>query len=1303
MAENYTVNYNINVNSTEAIAALNSFKTAVSGLGETKTQLDAFSAALKTTMTSFQQFAKSTPVIKFNTATAKQQLDAIIKRLETIKELAGQSGMMLGSAAANTGKGGNKGSKSGSSNKGGGGGKGGSTYMFNNGGRTPKETASGFASKRPTRVAAAPKPAASNLAYKALGPSMLDSGGIGILSMLKGMGVAYGITGLGAAMGSALKDAIEYNNIITTTRNILNAHDKSASFNDRFAAMERVIRNVGIETKFTAPEVADASRFLAMAGFNVNDINQSIRPIADIALVGDTDLGETADVVTNIMTGYGIKSSDVRHAADIMTQTFTMSNTTLMEIAESYKYAASLLSAGGVSFEEATAAIGILGNAGIKGSQAGTSMRTILANLVNPTKKQRKAWEELGIERFDKNGNLRDLVDIFSDLNASGVGVDRIYRMFNRTAAQGAISLIAHVDEWNEIIKENFMSEGLTAELAEAKKNTIQGLWAQLTSMFTENGMKTFEGLQEEIRRMLQGIIDWLKTDDAYRVMKSLGDTFFDLVGAMKTFTGILTTLYMRFRPLLSFWLKAQLVLSSILIPLRTFRALINFGAYAFSAARSVGTLALSFNRLNIAIRRTFTNTYGLKGLFAKIGLGMGIGSTHIAFTKPVDSSTLRYQGGVFVPTPESKGRLATRMMPNTAMAYVPPSLRTMGKQIAPYAGGIGGMVGMGLGSWYGSQLGGDNAAMNILGSVLGGAAGMVGGSWLASGVAPWLVETAVPFLLTNPVGWGLLVTGALAGCVASFVSYQNAVEEANEANQKYLASTSSINGISLSEHASTTDKYLSIIYNKQMSVNEKISEHINLIREQLGIMSEADKKLSDKTLGETHKEELENAAKPFKGLWSTEQTKRDAAFAPVYFPNSDTLDPFMTPMDMGVPYGNNVRFYRFNGRDFSGNSSGAEQIAAAKMLASLGRDLSQGSDLYKSRQNINKYVLGAKNLEDFNVALRTGLQEGLIPSYLSDSKNWRITDLENKPESEWKRSYDYVTAFNSLLRQEFNLDRPESSANAQMLVDLKNILTAIENDKVTEEILTTFLGHSGALALDPSFLKAGAFGSDAYMRQFGWLPDQKEWGHVSYVDPKTGKQLDLTSEQAKQAFMSFHQQIIDIVNRLNPRVREYFYSFLNNPIWQYTGDSGNGNNGEATLDGVKYKWDPASQKWVPDSTKGMRRSLTNAEMQKELGNTAGSGNASGFGGGGGTSGVGGGGKGKGAGSTGAKASDYKNHYNSGSAAPKQVIVRIANLMNVEKVDLSNPDNVAVINNLKSELTQALVDVVHDFDETWHG
>ena len=116
-------------------------------------------------------------------------------------------------------------------------------------------------------------------------------------------------------------------------------------------------------------------------------------------------------------------------------------------------------------------------------------------------------------------------------------------------------------------------------------------------------------------------------------------------------------------------------------------------------------------------------------------------------------------------------------------------------------------------------------------------------------------------------------------------------------------------------------------------------------------------------------------------------------------------------------------------------------------------------------------------------------------------------------------------------------------------------------------------------------------------------------------------------------------------------------------------------------MDGVKYTF--RNGQWVPDN--GVMLPMSDADMQKKLvaqnNGTPTTTTTTG----------------------GSKSSDYKSHYNNNSAAPKQVIVKIENLMNVESVDLSNPDNAAVIADLKSQLTQALVDVVHDFDETYHG
>lgn len=1263
MAENYIVNYNIKVNSSGVNQALTNFQTFTQSLQTIQNSVSAFEKSFNASMRRINTLFKKSPTLDINTGRANQKLDTIIRKLTTIQKLSGS--ITMGTAGATTGKG-----------------NGGSTSKPAPVAAAPasasKSSSSTPKTKPGTTFAKARKVVGQrNLAYKALGPAMIDSGGIGALDMLKGMGVAYGITGLGVMMSKVLKDATEYNNIITTTRNILQTHDGRDNFNQRFAGMERVIRNVGIETKFTAPEVADASKFLAMAGFKLEDITKAIRPIADIALVGDSDLGETADVVTNIMTGYNIDPGNVRHAADIMTQTFTMSNTTLMEIAESYKYAASLLSAGGVSFEEATAGIGILGNAGIKGSQAGTTMRTIMANIVNPTKKQQGVWDSLGIKRFDEKGNLRDLVDIFTDLNAAGLSIDQIYKMFHRTAAQGAVALIKNVDEWNKIVKENFLSEGVTAELAEAKKNTIQGLWAQLTSMFTENGMKAFEGLDEQIRQMLRETIDWLHTNEAADLTKQMGYTFLDLIKMLKDFTMIIMDVYKRFGPFIKLWLELQLKISAVLIPLRIFRAMFNFGAYAVNGVRQLGMMSRQFNSLAGSVRG-LTNMRGalsaMWGTMARFGgssfgvgpVGTGAGAT--SFAGRSQAVIDRY----------------TRMQKYRAQSA-----------IGVYTGGIGGMAGAMMGGYFGSQLGEEGSTTSAIGAIGGTIAGGLAGAAIGNTVAPWLMTTAVPFLLTNPVGWGVLVAGALAGGVAAFIDYQNAVESANEANNKYLASTASINGISLSEHATQTDKYLTLVYDRQMDVNRVIGEHINLMREQLGIMDEAQKKLSDKTLGETHKDAIENAAKPFYwSLFGTAGDKRDAATAPVILPNGE-VDMEMNALlsDFLDKDGHAYQMWTFNNRSFSDNVPGYQKLAAARFLYSLGRDMSEGSDLQKVQASYNKRLLMSATTDDLSAVL-SDVENARIKSYLTDSKNWQMKDLESKPESEWKRSYDYVTAFNGMLDRLFNINNPMESANAQMLSDFKEILTNLASGDISEELLSRFMLHSGIPIFDES--KFGQFGSDAFMKQFGWYNNQWNAGAYQFFNPDTGKMetLNVTADEARQAFLLFHQQIIDLTNRLNPKVRSYFDSFLLNPIWRY-GGTDNGSNGKAKLNGQEWTWNPSDQMWhgpIPFQP------ISNDEMQKRLRQTAGNG-------GGGNLGLrtgGNGHKGNG-GNNGPKASDYKNHYNQGNAAPKQVIVRIGNLMNVDKIDLSNPNNAAVIASLKSELAQALVDVVHDFDETWHG
>lgn len=1246
MAENFVVNYDINVLSQDAVQAIDKFVTAANKVANAATPFRKLNESINSVNNRLTALGKKTASVKIDTSKANQALDKLIGRMRQLEAISQRLNISVGAVAASQGmKTGNVGS--GTATTAAAAGAAGTSRS------TQKTGTSSRSSAKNNRNLFQRLP--NNLTYKLVGPTPLDVNGIIGVDMLKGMGIAYGIAGIGSLINNTVKDYAEYNNIMQTVKNITGAHDKREDFDQRFKMMEDQVRNVGVRTKFTAPQVADAAKFLAMAGFGVDAINKSIVPIADIALVGDTDLGQTADVVTNIMKGYKISPEKIRKAADVMTMTFTMSNTTLMEIAEAYKYSASLLEAGNVPFEEATAAIGILGDAGIKGSQAGTTMRTIMANIVNPTKKQAAAWKRIGVSRTDKKGNVRDIVDIFEDLDKKNLSLSDYYQIFHKTAAQGAVSLVNDVEGWHKIIKASLMSDGLTKEQADAKKdNTVKGLWSQLVSMFTENGIEAFNEIQQPIMDFLKNIIGWLKTDEAKNFIKDVTKDLMEFAKMVVELTRTLLTFYDTFKGIINWFIKFQMYMMPLLSVARIGKA---FGLGALGVlkfAYSIGTLAKNLQFLNIRQKSLIS-----LGAFFNGNAGMG---------------NMTYIGNGQVAVGNS-GRITTKAAANRYNAI-------FGKKAGRSIAGTASSLAIGaLGGYAGYQIGDNISNGDPIGGILGG---MIGAS-----IGP-IATFAWQLLKSRPL---LVIPSTIIACGAAFLKYKNDVEEAHEANKKFLESTASINGINYSEHATMSDKYLSIVYNKQMDVNQAIGEHINLMREQLGIMSDAEKKYSDKTLGETHGDTVKNAAKPFyKSLFKNTDDQRKAATDPFQLPDG-TIDYIMSPhlQEYWDRQGKSRKQWIFNGRQFADSGYDYTRLAAARFLYGLGRDTSEGSDLQKIKESLNKRLFASSDTEDF-YAVMQDVDNYRIKKYLSESKNWRMQDLEDKPESEWKRSYDYVSAFNDTLLKQFDWANPMSSANAQMWNDFHEILEKMKTDDVSEELLSKFLLHAGIPIFDEQ--RFGKFGSAEQMREFGWFDNEWHAGQYKFFNEKTGQieKMYVQKEEARQSFLLFHKMIVDLTNRMTPKVKAYFESFLNNPVWGYgdTVNGYNGSNGEVTWDGVKWTWDEKDKKW---HAPGPVVPITDEEMKKNLKNTPG----------GGRNGRGGSSLTPGSHNTHASTADYKQHYNTNTAAPKQVIVKIENLMNVKSIDLSKADNKEVIDNVKAQLTQALVDVVHDFDETWHG
>lgn len=444
-------------------------------------------------------------------------------------------------------------------------------------------------------------PFTGNTSFGARTPMAVD--------MAKGMGTMFAIGGAMSAVGSSLNQAVEYQNIMKTTNAILKNGTDNYS-NGAFKGMEQIVRQVGKDTKFTAPQVASAAKFLAMAGYDIPAINSAIKPVSNIALIGDTDLGATADKLTNVMTTFGIAPEKMNDIADIMTTTFTRSNTDMMMLAESAKYAGGIANLYGGNFQnnfaDVMAMFGVLGNAGIQASSAGTTLRMMYQNLMQPNKNQRAALKQYGIYTRDTSGNPLEMVDILKQIAAKVPKdklADAIGSMFRITAQPGAAALATHLNGSNGLIalmeaNRTAAGTGIAENIANEKKNTISGLWAQVQSTFTEGVLQAFEGKEGGWAGMLIQLRDYLAQPETVETLRSIVDLVENLAKIIGDFAKVYAKVYSMFPGVINSWIKFQLAATQfgyLVTPIIQLIGVLNVlktAVFGTSAAAATATIA---------------------------------------------------------------------------------------------------------------------------------------------------------------------------------------------------------------------------------------------------------------------------------------------------------------------------------------------------------------------------------------------------------------------------------------------------------------------------------------------------------------------------------------------------------------------------------------------------------------------------------------------------------------------------------------------------------------------------------------
>lgn len=287
------------------------------------------------------------------------------------------------------------------------------------------------------------------------------------------------LVGVGAAALGGLGLAV--NKAATFEQAMNRVGAVSGATGQEFESLKELAKDLGATTAFSASEAADGMQFLAMAGFETNEILDAMPGTLDLAAAGQLDLARAADIASNVLTGYGMEASDINRVNDVMASTASKANTDINQLGDAMGYVAPVAAASGLQFEETSAAIGALSDAGIQGTRAGTTLRQVIARLENPSAKAEKAIERLGISTHDSSGQLLPMVELVEQMEDAGLSTADAMEIFGARAGPGMMALVSQgSDSIRDLTGELENSGGAAKEMADRQ---LEGLNGALTEM----------------------------------------------------------------------------------------------------------------------------------------------------------------------------------------------------------------------------------------------------------------------------------------------------------------------------------------------------------------------------------------------------------------------------------------------------------------------------------------------------------------------------------------------------------------------------------------------------------------------------------------------------------------------------------------------------------------------------------------------------------------------------------------------------------------------------------------------------
>lgn len=286
----------------------------------------------------------------------------------------------------------------------------------------------------------------------------------------------------------------------------------------QLAMLRQQARELGASTAYTSTDVAAGQKFLAMAGFTPDAIKAALGGVLNMGLAGDMDLGEASDIGSNVLTQFQLKAEDMNRVSDVLTATFTRSNTDLRQLGETMTYAGPIAAQLGVSLESMAAMAGTMADNGIRGSMAGTSLRAGLSRMVAPVGKGQAALDKLGVSVKDASGKLRDADEILKDVGKSMRKFDQASQIrmkkdiFGEEAMVGMGAVIDAVmnGRYDALKTANMGAEGEADKNAKVKIDNLKGDLKQLESAWEDLGIEIQENVDSPLRRVTQSLTGFI-------------------------------------------------------------------------------------------------------------------------------------------------------------------------------------------------------------------------------------------------------------------------------------------------------------------------------------------------------------------------------------------------------------------------------------------------------------------------------------------------------------------------------------------------------------------------------------------------------------------------------------------------------------------------------------------------------------------------------------------------------------------------------------------------------------------------